>query len=236
VDNVREVYNPQINNAGTVVFTRDNFSNTFVSSSTQRVVPEGVNYSALVVDYPAINNAGSIAFYCDSSSEIRTDSGICTQSDFWGTGTVISGKTLEAVDPAPPALNDAGTVVFGAGGVYTPSELVANAGDTIAGKTLRLSPGAPAINNSGVIVFTGLFSDGTSGIVMATPISSGVAGDVNGDGAVDCADLAMIKVPLGKTYGQAGFDPRADVNGDGVIDVRDLAFVAQHLPDGMSCQ
>jgi hypothetical protein len=47
--------------------------------------------------------------------------------------------------------------------------------------------------------------------------------------------MAMIQALFGRTYGQAGFDPRADVNGDGVIDIRDLAFVAQHLPDGTTC-
>jgi hypothetical protein len=113
-------------------------------------------------------------------------------------------------------------------------------GDTIAGKTLTFNPPfsypSISINSSGTIVFSTAFSDGTSGIVMAVPISTGVAGDVNGDGAVDCADLAFLTNILGQTYGQAGFDPRADVNGDGVIDIRDLAFVAQHLPDGTSCR
>lgn|ERR1017187_786777 len=62
-----------------------------------------------------------------------------------------------------------------------------------------------------------------------------VAGDVNGDGKTDCADLAIVKTSFGKSAGQIGFDARADVNGDGVVDIRDLAFVAQQLPAGTRC-
>jgi hypothetical protein len=67
------------------------------------------------------------------------------------------------------------------------------------------------------------------------PVSSGVPGDANGDGVVNCTDLTVIKASLGKAYSQAGFNPRADVNGDNVIDIRDLTFVAQQFPAGASC-
>ena len=60
-------------------------------------------------------------------------------------------------------------------------------------------------------------------------------GDLNLDGAVNCADMAIVKASLGKSTGQAGFDPRADVVVDGRVDVRDLAFVAQKLPAGTKC-
>lgn len=60
-------------------------------------------------------------------------------------------------------------------------------------------------------------------------------GDVNADGAVNCADLAVVKAAFGKRRGQPGFDERADVVQDGVIDVRDLAYVSQRLPAGSAC-
>lgn len=60
-------------------------------------------------------------------------------------------------------------------------------------------------------------------------------GDVNGDGAIDCGDVALVKASLGKRTGQAGFDPRADITGDGVVDIRDLTRVNQRLPGGTSC-
>ena len=61
------------------------------------------------------------------------------------------------------------------------------------------------------------------------------AGDLNSDGKVDCADLAIVKASFGKRCGQAGFDSRADTNKDCVVDVRDLAFVSQKLPVSTRC-
>ncbi len=62
-----------------------------------------------------------------------------------------------------------------------------------------------------------------------------LTGDVNGDGTVGCADLAIVKASMGKRTGQTGFDARADVTGDGLVDSRDLAYVSQRLPKGTVC-
>jgi hypothetical protein len=62
-----------------------------------------------------------------------------------------------------------------------------------------------------------------------------VAGDVDGDGAVSCSDVALVKAAYGKRSGQAGFDARADVVKDNLIDARDLAYVSQRLPKGSVC-
>lgn len=64
---------------------------------------------------------------------------------------------------------------------------------------------------------------------------SSLAGDLNGDGKVDCADIAIVKAAFGKRIGQVGYDPVADTNNDGIIDIRDLAFVSQHLQAGTKC-
>lgn len=63
-----------------------------------------------------------------------------------------------------------------------------------------------------------------------------IQGDLNGDGSVNCDDLAIVKASFGKKTGQSGFDPRADVNGDGLVNVFDLATVARQLPAGTVCQ
>ncbi|MCV2353422.1 M12 family metallo-peptidase [Paucibacter sp. B2R-40] len=63
-----------------------------------------------------------------------------------------------------------------------------------------------------------------------------MVGDVNGDGKVNCDDIAIVKASIGKRAGDPGFDPRADVNGDGVVNIRDLTTVAQRLAIGAKCK
>ena len=81
--------------------------------------------------------------------------------------------------------------------------------------------------------FTGLAS---LSIVVGLIPSSAVLGDLNGDGQVDCADIAIVRNAFGKKLGQPGFDSRADTNHDNVVDIRDLSFVSRHLPPGVVCR
>ena len=60
-------------------------------------------------------------------------------------------------------------------------------------------------------------------------------GDLNGDGAVNCADIDVVMASFGKTTGQPGYSPLADVNYVGVINVKDLSWVWQYLPPGTQC-
>ena len=62
-----------------------------------------------------------------------------------------------------------------------------------------------------------------------------LTGDVNGDGLVGCADLAIIRAAFGTVAGQPGFDPRADFNNDGIIDIRDLTYFSQRVTVGVRC-
>ena len=54
--------------------------------------------------------------------------------------------------------------------------------------------------------------------------STGLTGDVNGDGQVNIADLVLVAGALGKTGQNA-----ADVNGDGTVNIADLVLVAGAL-------
>lgn len=62
-----------------------------------------------------------------------------------------------------------------------------------------------------------------------------VAGDVDGNGVVNCADVSIVKTALGKRLGQSGYDARADLVVNNIIDTRDLLFVRTQLPAGMAC-
>jgi hypothetical protein len=63
-----------------------------------------------------------------------------------------------------------------------------------------------------------------------------VVGDVDGNGLVDCADVAIVKASFGKRTGQTGFDVRADLNRNGVVDISDLSLVTRSLPAETVCQ
>lgn len=62
-----------------------------------------------------------------------------------------------------------------------------------------------------------------------------LTGDANGDGFVNCVDIAVVRAAFGKRTGQPGFNAAADFNNDGVIDIRDLAYVSQRLTAGTRC-
>jgi hypothetical protein len=61
-------------------------------------------------------------------------------------------------------------------------------------------------------------------------------GDLNGDRAVNCGDVAVIRTALGKSVGQPGFDIRADVNGDGVVNNKDLTALRKLAHKELECE
>lgn len=107
-------------------------------------------------------------------------------------------------------------------------------------ETIRVYLNLPATVSSYSLTETGAAADifGTPSKFSNTESIEGngaVIGDLNADGVVDCADLALVKASFGKQKSQPGFDPRADVNGDGVVDALDLSAVENQIPLGMSC-
>lgn len=60
-------------------------------------------------------------------------------------------------------------------------------------------------------------------------IRSSLAGDVNGDGITNIADLTIVSLVYGATQSKPNYNPNADLNRDGIVDIRDMRIVAYYL-------
>jgi hypothetical protein len=60
-----------------------------------------------------------------------------------------------------------------------------------------------------------------------TSVTAPCPADVNGDGIVNDADLAIIRASFGARVGQPNFNANADLNHDGVVNVIDSAFASK---------
>jgi hypothetical protein len=108
---------------------------------------------------------------------------------------------------------------------------------TGGGLIFKGTPLAPASYPLTVSAQT-VLSTGPVGDKVSQPFTLYVqpAGDMNLDGAVDCADYNLIKAHFGAVIGQANYLDSADANRDGVVNILDLAFVQAHLPKGTVCR
>ena len=75
-----------------------------------------------------------------------------------------------------------------------------------------------------------------SAVLSSSVVAAKVLGDVNGDGVVNCSDLALIKASFGSRSGAPAFNPDVDLDSNGLIDIRDLAIAARQLPPGTVCK
>jgi hypothetical protein len=149
-------------------------------------------------DRPSINNSGVAVTRINYISDTAPggNSAIVTQNGFIAKGnhqTIIGGRQIlylgsnfqPEIAASSAVINDSGTVAFLAMsdlgtnidtryGLFTQNDIVALAGDTVGGKTLggQFLRFSPAINNQGAIAFIANFTDGTQGIVLATPVAS----------------------------------------------------------------
>jgi len=60
-------------------------------------------------------------------------------------------------------------------------------------------------------------------------VTTGLVGDVDGDGSVDGKDIAIAARAFGTSPGDPRWDPRADVNNDGTVDGKDISIIAKYF-------
>lgn len=53
-------------------------------------------------------------------------------------------------------------------------------------------------------------------------------GDINRDGVIDQADLALLQASWGSKSGDPNWNPDCDLNGDGVVNVLDLGILSRN--------
>jgi len=146
-----------------------------------------------------------------------------------------SGLPIEPFKLAPPGATIVIPDVFPPGTTTVPQGFVlfsfdgGNLHPTMACQGGSLNPSVD--QNLGTVTFHNVCDFSVFVVLQKT----GVPGDVNGDGVVNCADVDIVKAAFGTKFGGPGFDARADVNNDGVVNILDLAFVLRQVPAGTVC-
>jgi hypothetical protein len=128
-------------------------------------------------------------------------------------------RWVGSVTPATATLADGGSQLVRVV-VNTPADAAVGTSDSV---TLTATSTSNAARNNFAVINTSV-------------VAAKLFGDVNRDGLVDCADLALIKASFGSRTGSRAFNPDVDVDTNGVIDIRDLAAVSRVLPVGTSCR
>lgn len=122
----------------------------------------------------------------------------------------------------------------------TPASATLAAGDAVLVKVALTTPVAAAIGTRDTLTFNAVSTTNPDvrnfAVITTSVVATKIVGDVNGDGVVDCADLALIKASFGSKAGSRSFNPDVDVDVNGMIDIRDLAIVARQLPAGTVCK
>ncbi len=175
--------------------------------------------------------------------------------------TVVVPQTISVTPPSPVDLGrgqstkyifqvtnggPAGTFAFTANdnkkfvsAVAPPSATLSTGQSTLVTVTLTV-PASAAIGAIDTLTFNAVStadaSVGNSAVLSSSVVAAKVIGDVNGDGVVNCADLALIKASFGSRSGAPAFNPDVDLDSNGLVDIRDLAIAARLLPPGTVCK
>ncbi len=167
-----------LNDLGTVVVSTSLSGGTAVITPTSIVAEAGQTIGGKTLTsvggVPAINNSGTILFGGVYGLVAQNQFGIFSSTAaVVQNGQSIGGFTIAG--PADPLINDYGVIAFeaafsGKTGLFTTTEPVLAEGQTVAGKTIQTN-GLRGVNfnNAGQFVIQADFTDGTQGIIIATP-------------------------------------------------------------------
>jgi Dockerin type I domain len=148
------------------------------------------------------------------------------------TLSLTGSNVIPGSNAVPAATNLTGLPAVSSAS-FSPNIIANGSGPSVL--NITTSPATPP--GSYTLVINGISADSVRSHVATVPlVVTGTPGDVNGDGAVGCADVTAVRASYGKSAGQTGYNPSADFNGDGFVNIQDLQFVVQHLPAGTSCQ
>jgi len=189
----------------------------------QVIVPAGV-----------LNQAATV-----SIDVLSSDLNLPIPAGFTTNGTRFVNITLDP-EPTPPFPAPGLTLVLPLLNQMEPgTQLTLYRVDPVSGN-LTPEPGIGGGLVVGTVDPSGLSATFTGVAALSTVVglipSGDVLGDLDGDGQVDCADIAIVRASFGKRVNESEFDSRADTNHDNVINIRDLAFVSRNLASGVVCR
>lgn len=195
-------------------------------------IDNGHEMAALVLDGAAASGVSA-----GERFDIRVEPPMLNNT---GQAAILSGyESADGVnDPA-----DLGLWVFGINGRHvmalrTGLPIEVEHGDVrLIAEILRVwrspspSAGLPrSFNDDGTIVATVTFTDGSSAIIAATPLSF-CSADTNGDGLVNFADINEVLGAFNNAVLEPHYDFDADLDFDGKVDFADLNLVISQLGD-----
>ena len=236
-------------NAGDIMFFADltgdtaadgvfYLNNTLLAQEGSPAPIEGRNWQLLSSRPLDVNNHGDYVFRGNLDGDTADDEVIIKN----GVKFVQEGDTLPAIAPftlenfgtsAPVLITDDGDVVWYGDwnnpdtgvdtGIFLNDTLLVQEGVTVidgqvVGPIARLEDCLRASDNGRYIIFEATLADGANGAFL---IEIGCAGDLDGDGDTDQADLGILLADWGCTGG----DCAGDLDGDGDTDQADLGIL-----------
>ncbi len=207
-------------------------NSTLVKDSVAQLLEVGELVDIWAFEISRVNNIRKYAYYCNKrpminpshlwslSNSIRFGE-LYEQRDDTnhnaGTGTGNTGTELTASIDDVSDLRVYERSMWGITGFEDPL-LLTNDGDYNAIYDTYEPSGFPVNGRYQAVI------DYSIPALKVQKMANDNRGDINKDGKIDDADLALLMASMNTTVGETAFNPDADLNKDGKVDVRDLGI------------